>query len=62
MLIQKYVHDAPLRKSNLFKNYTRVLQGGTPGWILEQKKDMGRKTGVIQIKSVFNSKVPMFLS
>ena len=49
-------------KQKLFKNCTRPLLWGTPDWILERKKDMRRKTGVIQVKSVLHRKVPMLLS
>ena len=33
-----YVHDVGLSKKDLFKNYTSVLQRGTPDWVLELKK------------------------
>lgn len=54
-------HDVGLRKKDLFKNYTSVLQGGTQDWVLELKKT-GREAKVIRIKSVFNRKVLMLIS
>lgn len=37
------VHDVGLRKKDLFKNYTSVLQGGIQDWVLELKKRRARK-------------------
>ena len=39
-----YVHDVGLSKKDLFKNYTSVLQRGTPDWVLELKKRHGPKS------------------
>ena len=39
-----YVHDVGLSQKDLFKNYTSVVQGGTPDWVLEQKKRHGPKS------------------
>lgn len=39
-----YVHDVGLSKKDLFKNYTGVLHGGTPDWVLEPKQRRGPKS------------------